>query len=38
MLLLFRCRDLDLGPMTPKMNRDLDILKMDLRTENEFAR
>jgi len=32
------CCDLDLGPMTLKMNRELDILKMYLQTENEVAR
>jgi len=30
MLPLFRCCDLDLEPMTLKLNRDLDILKMYL--------
>jgi len=29
MLPLFLCRDLDLGPMTLKLNRGLDILKMN---------
>jgi len=29
------CRDLDLRPMTLKLNRDLDILKMYLQTQNE---
>jgi len=38
MLPLFRCCDLDLGPMTLKLNHDLDILKMCLGTENEVAR
>jgi len=38
MLLLFHCHDLGLGPMTLKLNRDLDILKMYLQTEKEFAR
>jgi len=37
-LLLFRCHDLDLEPMTLKLNHDLDILKMYLQTENEVAR
>jgi len=35
---VFRCCDLDLWPMTLKLNRDLDILKMCLQTENEVAR
>jgi len=30
---LFRCCDLDLGPMTLKLNSDLDILKMHLHSE-----
>jgi len=34
----FCCRDFDLGHMTLKLNRDLDILKMYLLTENELAR
>jgi len=34
----FRCRDFDLGPMTLKLNHDLDILKMYLRTENQVSR
>jgi len=38
MLLLFRCCDLDFGPMTLKLNPDLDILKMCIQTENEVAR
>jgi len=38
MLPLFRIRDLDLGPMTLKLNIDLDILNMFLQTENEVAR
>jgi len=38
MLPLFRCRDLDLGLMTLKLNRDLDILKMYHHNENEVAR
>jgi len=33
----FRSRNLDLGPVTLKLNRDLDILKMCLHTENEVA-
>jgi len=37
MLPLFRRRDLDVGLMTLKMNRDLDILKMYLQTDNEVA-
>jgi len=32
---LFHCRDLDLGPVTLKLNLDLDIVKMYLQTENE---
>jgi len=35
MLLLFRGRDLNFGPVTIKLNRDLDILKM--YTENEVV-
>jgi len=35
--MLFRYRDLDLGPMTLKLNRDRDFLKMYLQTENEVA-
>jgi len=35
---LLRCRDLDLGSMILKLNRDLDILKMYLQTKNEVAR
>jgi len=38
MLPVFCCRDLDLGPMTSKLNRDLDILKTYLHPENEVAR
>jgi len=38
MLPLFRWRDLDLGPVTLKPNRDVDILKMYLQTEDEFAK
>jgi len=38
MLPLFGCRDLDLGPMTLKLNHDLDILKMHHHIENEVAR
>jgi len=34
----FRYRDFDLGSMTLKLNRDIDILKMYLRTEHEIAR
>jgi len=35
---LFRCCDLDVNPMTLKLEGDLDILKMYLHTENEVAR
>jgi len=31
------CSDLDLGPMTLSLNRELDILKMCLRTDSEVA-
>jgi len=31
------CPDFDLAPMTLKLNRDLDILKMYLKTENESS-
>jgi len=34
----FRCCDLDINPMTLKLEGDLDILKMYLHTENEVAR
>jgi len=38
-LSLFRCRGLDLGPMTLKLNHGhLDISKMYLRNEKEVAR
>jgi len=39
-VVVFCCRDLDLGPMTLKLDRDIDtcILKTYLRTENEVAR
>jgi len=37
-LQLLRCRDLDLGPMTFKLNCDLDILKMYHRTEKDVAK
>jgi len=33
----FCCRDLDINPMTLKLEGDLDILKMHLHTENEVA-
>jgi len=36
--LFFRCCDLDINPMTLKLEGDLDILEMCIRTENEFAR
>jgi len=32
---LFCCRDLDLGPVTLNLDRDLDVLKVYLHTENE---
>jgi len=32
------CCDLDLGPMTLKLNYNLDILKMSHHTKNEVAR
>jgi len=35
---LFRCCDLDINPMTLKLEGYLDILKMHLHTENEVAR
>jgi len=35
---LFCRRDLDINPMTLKLDGDLDILKMYLHTENEVAR
>jgi len=35
---LFCCRDLDVNPMTLKIEGDLDILKTYLHTENEVAR
>jgi len=35
--LLFRCCDLDINPMTKKLEGDLDILKMHLHTKNEVA-
>jgi len=38
MLSLFRCRDLDLGLVILKLNRDLDIVKTYLHTENEVTR
>jgi len=38
MLQLFSFRDYDLEPLTLKLNRDLDILKMYIHTENEVAR
>jgi len=34
---LFRCCDLDINPMTLKLEVDLDILKMYLYTENKVA-
>jgi len=34
---VFCWRDLDLGPMTLKLDRDIDILKTYLNTENEVA-
>jgi len=37
-LRLFRWCDLDLKPMTFKLNHDLNILKMYLHTEYEVAR
>jgi len=33
-----RCRDLDLGPVTLKLNRILDTLKLYHLTKNEAAR
>jgi len=33
-----RCRDLQLGSMTLKLNRDLDIMRTYPQTENEVAR
>jgi len=38
MLPLFRCRGLDLGLTTLKLNCGLDILKMYLHAKNEVAR
>jgi len=35
---VFSCRDLDLGPMTLKPDRDIDIPKTYLHTANEVAR
>jgi len=35
---LFCCRDLNINPMTLKLEGDLDILKMYFYTENEVAR
>jgi len=37
-LQFLRCRDLDLRPMTLKLNHDLDVLKMYHHTKNEVAR
>jgi len=37
-LWVFHLCDLDLRPMTLKLNRDLDIPKLYLQTENEVAR
>jgi len=34
---VFHCRDLDLEPIILKLNHDLDILKMYLRTEKEVS-
>jgi len=34
---LFRGRDLEINPMTLKLDGDLDMLKMYLYTENEAA-
>jgi len=34
----FSCRDLDISPMTLKLEGDLDNLKMYLHTENEVAK
>jgi len=34
----FCCRDLDLGPMTFKLDRDIDIFKTYLHTENKVAK
>jgi len=34
----FSLRDLDLGPMTLKLNRDLHILKTYIQTENKIGR
>jgi len=36
--LLFSCHDLDINPMTLKLEVDLDILKMYLHAKNEVAR
>jgi len=35
---LFRCHDLDLAPMTLKLNHNSDIPKMHLHVENEVPR
>jgi len=37
MLPLFRCRDLDRGEMTLKLNIDLDILKTYLSAKNKVT-
>jgi len=34
---VFYCRDLDLGPMTLKVDQNIDIIKLYLCTENEVA-
>jgi len=34
----FRCCDLDINPITLKLEGDIDILKVYLYTENEVAR
>jgi len=34
---LFRCCDLDINPMTSKLEGELDILKIYLHAENEVA-
>jgi len=34
---IFRCCDLDMNPMTLKLEGDLDILKMYLHIDNEVA-